>query len=175
MYSSNYIGSAIKADKFLFFLQEKLNKVIVSNYSGKTQKFISYLLLNKRDREINPVIEDFRELSIVHLIVISGFHMNLVKNILSKIIPNCLNPKIKKILIFSSLFTYSWATAFSIPSTRIFFEESSELFKEKRIRRGNLFHLKSDLNLFGSLFYYSLQPFPPFLLFFLIFLHLSLG
>ncbi|WP_043885163.1 ComEC/Rec2 family competence protein [Mycoplasma suis] len=136
MYSSNYIGSAIKADKFLFFLQEKLNKVIVSNYSGKTQKFISYLLLNKRDREINPVIEDFRELSIVHLIVISGFHMNLVKNILSKIIPNCLNPKIKKILIFSSLFTYSWATAFSIPSTRIFFEESSELFQRKKNKKG---------------------------------------
>ncbi|WP_144062297.1 ComEC/Rec2 family competence protein [Mycoplasma parvum] len=135
---SNVLGNYLKLDSFIYFLQEQINKVISSNYQGNTQKFISYLLLNKKDKEIYSLVQDFRDLSLIHLIVISGFHMHLLKNFLSKLIPSFAPQILKKGFLLSSLFLYSWATAFSIPSTRIFFEEVGELSLIKKEKKSPL-------------------------------------
>nr|WP_158309146.1 ComEC/Rec2 family competence protein [Candidatus Mycoplasma haematolamae] len=109
------------------FLQGLVEGVISSNYQGEASQFISFLLLNKRSWELKDLFKGFNELSITHLMVISGMHMNLLKSLFQKICNFIPWKRARNLIPFLALGIYSWSTAFSLPASRVFFEELSGL------------------------------------------------
>lgn len=110
-------------DKYTYFLHDKLTEFIDGRYKGEAGKFVSYLLFNKKDPSLYPIINNFRMLSLSHLLVVSGLHLNMVDKVLSKLSKKIPYRWIKNLIGLSGLFSYAWATGFAIPATRVFSEK----------------------------------------------------
>lgn len=82
---------------------------------------------------IEPEINDiFKQLSIVHLIVISGFHFNIMFKIISNIFSFVRNDYLKNTLIFLILYIFLASLNFSVPATKAFMVLLlRKLFEEK--------------------------------------------
>ncbi|WP_187286213.1 ComEC/Rec2 family competence protein [Candidatus Mycoplasma haematominutum] len=135
--SSLFVTEKIGLSPFLSccrsWLQERLVRIVESRYSGETGVAVNYLLFNKKGVELKPFLTQLNQLSVTHLLVVSGMHLNILKKIIEKLGSRLPSKKLSRALVLVVLGTYSWATAFSVPSCRVFLEESgSEILKDRK-------------------------------------------
>lgn len=70
---------------FEFDLREKISNYFFNIHSNQVASFLSLLILNIKNNENYDLYNSLVNLSIVHLIVIGGFHVNLICFIFKKI------------------------------------------------------------------------------------------
>lgn len=70
-------------------------------------------------------------LSLSHILVVSGMHLNIVDRAASKLIKKIPFKWLRNSINLVTLFSYAWATGFSIPATRVFSEKVILTFKKK--------------------------------------------
>lgn len=109
-----------------FDLKENIKCYFEKLYSEKESNFLKLLILNIKNDQGYDIYKQMINLSIVYLIVISGFHISFIQLVINKIFK-----KLKKLgFIFNILLTsvYSWILNFSVSINRCFF---SLLFHKK--------------------------------------------
>jgi competence protein ComEC len=77
------IGQTI--DKALHFsIRESIQSFVTNNYNEKTSTFINLVIFNTKSGEAWNIYHDMVDLSIVYLIVVSGFHISILRNLIKK-------------------------------------------------------------------------------------------
>lgn len=109
---SNWINSIFKLS-----IRDKLINYVKDSYDIETSSIISLFIFNKKDNYSYDIYKMVCNLSIAYLIVISGFHLNIVKKVIKKIL---FKPKIigEIVSLFFVLF-YTYLLNFSIGASRI--------------------------------------------------------
>ncbi|RAO95072.1 hypothetical protein DNK47_01525 [Mycoplasma wenyonii] len=72
-------------------------------------------------------------LSLSHILVVSGMHLNIVDNGVNKLIRKIPFKWLRNLINLTALSSYAWATGFSTPATRVFSEKVILAFKKKNI------------------------------------------
>jgi competence protein ComEC len=99
-----------------FSLRDKLINFINYSYSKQTSSFITLIVLNDKNSYSYPLYDKMINLSIVYMVVISGFHLTIFRNIINKIIKNKIISNSLS-LIFISF--YSFLLDFSFSTMRV--------------------------------------------------------
>ncbi|MDR1991741.1 MAG: ComEC/Rec2 family competence protein [Mycoplasmataceae bacterium] len=102
-----------------FSLRNKVKNFIDSNYDQRTKNFIDLLLLNVKEATAKNTYYHMIDLSIVYLIVVSGFHISIFKRIIQYIFKSA--PKIGNIVNIIIICLYCYLLNFAISVTRVFF------------------------------------------------------
>lgn len=118
-------------DSYIYYLRDKVTGVIEDKYAGESGKFISYFLFNKKNSTLYPIINDFRMLSLSHLLVVSGMHLNIVDKGISKLLKWIPYRWVRAFISLTVLGSYAWATGFAIPATRVFSEKVITTLKKQ--------------------------------------------
>ncbi|MDR3330564.1 MAG: ComEC/Rec2 family competence protein [Mycoplasmataceae bacterium] len=72
-------------DKILHFsIKNVIQKFATNHYDSKTGSFINLVMFNVKIGEAKNVYHDMIDLSIVYLIVVSGFHISILKRMVKK-------------------------------------------------------------------------------------------
>lgn len=96
-------------------LRPKIKDYLTSNLEIESKNMVELLLLADKENMID-FYNKVKDLNIVHMFVISGFHLNLLGELINKIWPKSKN----KIYCSFILLPYVWLLEFSIPVTRAF-------------------------------------------------------
>lgn len=107
----NYIFNSITG----IDLREIIINHVNDSFSLDSASFIKLLIFNIKDDSIKDFYKKLSELSVSHLVVVSGFHLSIIPMILSKLIKN------KKITIpinLTVMLFLNYLTSFSIGSFR---------------------------------------------------------
>lgn len=122
--------------------QVKDDSLIVTKTSiNNNNLFTNYyeLFFSNNKSLINSEINDiFIQLSIIHLIVISGFHFNLLYKILINIFCFIKNNLFKQIIIFLLLLIFLASLNYSIPALKAFFVLLLKVLFEKKYQLKSL-------------------------------------
>ncbi|MDE7087959.1 MAG: ComEC/Rec2 family competence protein [Malacoplasma sp.] len=101
-----------------FDLRNKINEYFVNIHGTQTGSFLSLILLNIKNNQNINLYYKLVDLSVVHLIVISGYHINIFCFLILKIFFKF--PKTGKILCIVFSFFISYLNGFSPSTIRIF-------------------------------------------------------
>ncbi len=109
---SNWINTILK-----FSIRDKLLNYVNESYDSETTGIINLFIFNKKDNYSYDIYKMVGNLSITYLVVISGFHLNILKTIIEKIL---YKPKIlgNIFAVFFILF-YTYLLNFSISTSRV--------------------------------------------------------
>lgn len=88
--------------------------------NDKISNYFNYLFFMDKSNINEEVIDSLIELSIIHIVVVSGFHFNLIYKILDNTFFFINKSLIKKIIIILILFAYLHQLDYSYPSLRAF-------------------------------------------------------
>lgn len=123
-----YLGSWID-NLFNFSIRNSLMDFIDNSYDPSTASFIKLILFNVKEEEIYDFYNKAINISIVHFICISGFHLNIIVKII-----NFLFKKIKPvghIVSISTILFYSYLLNFSFSSLRVLIMTINKLWFSK--------------------------------------------
>ncbi len=113
-----------------YSLRNKAINYLNSIYSNSTSQYINLLLFNNKGN--NPVYELTKQLSITHLIVVSGLHINVLLFIFNKMIfLKVKNHYYQSVFQVIFCFIYSYFLAYSISILRITINSIIKLFFNK--------------------------------------------
>ncbi|MGL4383439.1 MAG: ComEC/Rec2 family competence protein, partial [Bacilli bacterium] len=105
--------------------QVKQDFNISSNIKGKTHSkgkidaYFNYLMLNDQSNFNQDIKNQLAQIGIIHLVVVSGMHFNIIIKLLNKVII-IKKPLVKNMLITLILFWYLNKLAYSYPSFKAF-------------------------------------------------------
>jgi len=99
-----------------FIDRENIINKILSNHNEETKKFIKMIVFGDISESIE-LYDDLKNLSIIHLFIISGFHINILFSILKKIFGKFTK---NDLLILLIIFPYLFLLNFTIPSSRAY-------------------------------------------------------
>lgn len=134
-----------------------LNKLYDNNL---TSSYIGMLLFNYKTNEIYQIYKNTIQLSIAHLFVVSGLHIQLLLLFFETTILKILkNKRIQNIFCFLLIFVYSYFLFYSISIVRILINYAIKTFKPKinlwnNVTISGIFYLilfKNDVNNYGFL------------------------
>lgn len=109
------------------FYQIKSNDIKIINKASKEKKpdskidrYFNYMFLMDKEGISKEIIEALKDLTIIHIIVVSGFHFNMLKKLLQIILSFISNHYVQNLLIYSLLFGYLYILDFTIPALRMY-------------------------------------------------------
>lgn len=98
-----------------------INKVCEKNKQyTKIDRYFNYMFLMDKEGIPEKVIEALKDLTIIHIIVVSGFHFNMLKKLLQVILGFINNYYVKNLLVYGLLFGYLYILDFTIPALRMY-------------------------------------------------------
>lgn len=107
----------IAIDKILnMSIRNKVINFVDNEYSETTSSFIDLIVFNVKNKLSYPVYDKLIDLSIVYMIVISGFHLTIIKRCIYKLIKN---KTICNFLNILCLGFYSYLLNFSLSTMRV--------------------------------------------------------
>ncbi len=129
--SFKWLGKSI--DSLInFSLRNELLKFIDNKYDKFTAGFIKFFIFNIKNKYVEDFYKNLINLSIIHLIVISGFHISLINKWINKIL--C---KFEKLTFYTTLaidVLYTYLINFNIATCRVIFSLIIEkIFKKLNI------------------------------------------
>ncbi|BAC43833.1 predicted competence protein [Malacoplasma penetrans HF-2] len=117
-------------------LREIINSYFIKIHGQTLGSFISLVLLNIKNDYNYPIYYKLIDLSIVHLIVISSYHINIFCGLVNKIFHKF--PTLGRIISALLSFTISYLNGFSPSSIRVFCANVFGIFKSTRNCKANL-------------------------------------
>lgn len=124
-YNQYYVVRKLENNTNFFYLRDQFFKFLDNHYNqNKTVGFIKYFIFNKKTKLVNELFKDLKDIGILQLLTISGFHINIFLKIFNLIFKK-LNHKKAKIasnlsgLIF--VLGYGYFLSYSISILRIMF------------------------------------------------------
>lgn len=110
--------------------------MIDKNYKNfNLRAFIKAIILGNSSFIDKDFMEKFKYLGILHLMVISGLHIYIIRSFLEKYI--ILDNNIKNIIIWTILTIYSLILGFSTSIKRVYIMNSLDLFFNKKNSKEN--------------------------------------
>lgn len=117
-------------------LREIINSYFIKTHGEILGSFISLILLNIKNDYNYPIYYRLINLSIVHLIVISSYHINFLCILVNKIFYKV--PTIARFITILLSLTISYLNGFSSSSIRVFCANIFHIFKSTRNDKSNL-------------------------------------
>lgn len=114
---------------FHFSLRDKAINLINDSYDQFTSNILNLFLFNIKQDYGYDLYQNMIDLSIVYLIVISGFHLSFIQNIFKHIFKN--HRWLNQIVNNCFVFIYTYLLSFSISSTRVLLSNSIGIIKLK--------------------------------------------
>jgi competence protein ComEC len=102
---------------FHFSIRESIQSFVTNNYNQKTGAFINLVIFNVKSGEAWNVYHDMIDLSIVYLIVVSGFHISILRNLIKKCFKKI--PMGGDIVSITLILFYCYLLNFAISVTRV--------------------------------------------------------
>ncbi len=109
---SNWINAMLK-----FSIRDKLLNYVNESYDHETAGIINLFIFNKKDNYSYDIYKIIGNLSITYLVVISGFHLNILKRIIKKIL--CKPKILGNIFAVILVLFYTYLLNFSISTSRV--------------------------------------------------------
>ena len=144
-YQVDYTDLEITNDKTslrITIIDKLLSRIKYSN------SYLNLLLFNNKSDEIIDLYDGLVRISAIQLFVISGFHINLIYNVINKVLKR-FTKKDDNIFIFILLFIYEYLLNFSLSSLRAYL---SLLFNKLNKRHKLGFNNLNINSLIGILF-----------------------
>ena len=99
-----------------FSIRNKIINWINNNYNSQTSSFINLIVFNVKNSTSYVIYDKMIDLSIVYMVVISGFHLSIFKYFVSKI---CRNRALGNSISLVFILFYSFLLDFSSSSIRV--------------------------------------------------------
>lgn len=116
-YNYSYLINLINKKSDFFYLRNKALDYIKTIYDDELYKFVSMIIFNEKHYDFN-FYNDLKKLGLLHLLTVSGFHINIFLIITNKFILK--NKKISNIFNIIFVLLYGYFLNFSISCLRIF-------------------------------------------------------
>ena len=100
-----------------FSIRDKLIDYVNNIYDQETTSIMNLFIFNKKDDYSYDIYKIVGNLSISYLIVISGFHLNMLKRVINKVI--CKPKFLTEILSLCVILFYTYLLNFSISTSRV--------------------------------------------------------
>jgi competence protein ComEC len=100
-----------------FSLKKGAVNFINSHYQVQTAGFINLVMFNIKDQATWPIYDEMIDLSVVYLIVISGFHLSIFKQTIFKIFKH--HHQLTYVISFCFLLLYCYFLNFAVSVTRV--------------------------------------------------------
>lgn len=128
---NDFINKAIGID-----FRKVINDFFIKTHGTLIGSFLSLILLNIKNSYSYPIYYKLISLSIVHLIVISGYHINVLCYFVSKVFKKYSS--VEKLSFFFLSLIISYLNGFSASSLRVFCSSIFNLFQKTKYHKTNL-------------------------------------
>jgi competence protein ComEC len=123
---------------FGFSIRNKITAWINKNYDQNTSSFINLIVFNVKNKNSYIVYDKMVDLSIVYMVVISGFHLSIFKYLIGKILKN---KTLSNSISLGFIIFYSFLLNFSLSSIRVLFCLATRMIFKHRLTKYNILGL----------------------------------
>lgn len=126
-------------------IRDNLVSWINNSYNQQTSSFINMIVLNVKNSLSYPMYDKLVDLSIVYMVVISGFHLTILKYVIKKVFKNKV---ISNTINISFIFFYCFLLKFSLSAMRVLLCLLIKLISKNKVNKYDILGISGLILIF---------------------------